>query len=44
MHGSMLIVQLENEEAVRQLVKDDPYVTGKVWEHIGIFPFRIADV
>jgi len=44
MHGSMLIVQLENEEAVRQWVSEDPYVTGKVWEHIEILPFRVAEV
>ena len=44
MHGSMLVVQLENEEAVQQWVQADPYVTGKVWEHVNIFPFRVADV
>ena len=44
MHGSMLVVQLENEEAVKRWVQADPYITGKVWEHINIFPFRMADV
>lgn len=44
MYGSMLIVQLENEEAVKKWLENDPYVTGKVWEHIEILPFRIADV
>jgi len=44
MHGSMLVVQLENKEAVEHWVQQDPYVTGKVWEHIEIFPFRLADV
>jgi len=44
MHGSMLVVQLENEEAVKKWVEEDPYVTGKVWEKIEILPFRIADV
>ena len=44
MHGSMLIVQLENEDAVKQWVQEDPYLTGKVWEHINIFPFRVAEV
>lgn len=44
MHGSMLVVQLENEDAVKQWVSEDPYVTGKVWEHIQILPFRVADV
>ncbi len=44
MHGSMLVVELENEEAVKEWVNEDPYVTGKVWEHIRILPFRVADV
>lgn len=44
MYASMLVVQLENEEAVRQWISEDPYITGKVWEHVEIFPFRIADV
>jgi uncharacterized protein YciI len=44
MYGSMLIVQLENEEAVHEWLKDDPYVTGKVWEHIQVLAFKIAEV
>lgn len=44
MHGSMLVVNLENSEAVHNWVNEDPYVQGKVWEKIEIIPFRIADV
>lgn len=44
MHGSMLLVNLENEAAVRQWVDEDPYVKGKVWEEIDVLPFRIAEV
>ncbi len=44
MCGSMLVVQLENIETVKQWLQEDPYITGKVWEHVEIFPFRIADV
>jgi len=44
MYGSMLVVELENEEAVQQWINEDPYVTGKVWENISILPFRIANV
>ena len=44
MIGSMLVVEFENEEAVKQWVNQDPYVTGKVWEDIQIIPFRIAAV
>lgn len=44
MHGSMLIVELESEAAVWQWLNKDVYVTGKVWERIQIFPFKIAEV
>ncbi len=44
MIGSMLVVEFENEELVNQWVQQDPYVTGKVWEHIQILPFRVAAV
>ncbi len=44
MVGSMLLVELEDEAAVQLWLKDDPYVVGKVWEHIEITPFRIAGV
>lgn len=44
MYGSMLVVQFENEEAVHAWLKDDPYVTGKVWEEVEVLPFRVAEV
>jgi uncharacterized protein YciI len=44
MHGSMLVVQLEDEDAVKKWIDEDPYVTGKVWEKIEILPFRVANV
>jgi len=44
MYGSMLIVNLDNEEAVKEWVNIDPYFTAKVWKHIHINPFKIADV
>ena len=44
MHGSMLVVQLQNEDEVKKWVEEDPYITGKVWEKIEIFSFRIANV
>ena len=31
MYGSMLVVNLENEEAVKEWVNIDPYFTAKVW-------------
>ena len=44
MYGSMLVVNLETEEAVKEWVNFDPYFTERVWKHIQIFPFKIADV
>ncbi|HVM90164.1 MAG TPA: YciI family protein [Puia sp.] len=44
MIGSMLIVQFDNEKEVHEWINMDPYVTGKVWEHIQVLPFRVADV
>ncbi|KAF9921569.1 hypothetical protein FBU30_008373 [Linnemannia zychae] len=44
MIGSVMIFQAENADEVRQLVEKDYYVTGKVWEHYQILPFRSADL
>ncbi|MES2777461.1 MAG: YciI family protein [Bacteroidota bacterium] len=44
MCGSMLLVILPSEEAAKEWVSLDPYITGKVWEHIEILPFKVADV
>ncbi|MEP6683181.1 MAG: YciI family protein [Parafilimonas sp.] len=44
MYGSMLILDLENENAVWKWLHVDPYFTAKVWEEIHIYPFKIADV
>ncbi|KAG0289863.1 hypothetical protein BGZ96_006648 [Linnemannia gamsii] len=44
MIGSVMIFHAENAEEVRQLVEKDYYVTGKVWEHYQILPFRSADL
>ena len=44
MKGSMLVVDLENEAAVREWINQDPYITGRVWDEIDIIPFRVAQV
>ncbi|KAK3834686.1 MAG: hypothetical protein JOS17DRAFT_737440 [Linnemannia elongata] len=44
MIGSVIIFQADNAEEVRQLVEKDYYVSGKVWEHYEIIPFRPADL
>ncbi len=44
MRGSMLVVNLNNEEEAWKWVNVDPYVVGKVWGEITITSFRVADV
>ncbi|WP_153799611.1 YciI family protein [Foetidibacter luteolus] len=44
MHGSMIVLQLDDEAAVQEWISQEPYITGKVWEHVEILPFRVAEV
>ncbi|MVN92341.1 YciI family protein [Mucilaginibacter aquatilis] len=44
MIGSVMIVQFETETLMQQWLKNDPYVTGQVWEKVDIKPFRQAIV
>jgi uncharacterized protein YciI len=44
MNGSIMIVQFENEEDLKQWMKNEPYITGDVWQHIDVKPFKVADV
>ncbi|GAB2792135.1 YciI family protein [Rhabdobacter roseus] len=44
MIGSMMVVDFEHEQALRQWLDAEPYVTGQVWEKIDIKPFRQADI
>ncbi|CAJ0840744.1 2743_t:CDS:2 [Entrophospora sp. SA101] len=38
----IVVAGAESEEFVRNLVKVDPYVIGKVWEKYEIWPFKMA--
>ncbi|KAF7722489.1 hypothetical protein EC973_003109 [Apophysomyces ossiformis] len=42
MVGSALVVQASSEAEVHQLIKDDPYIEGKVWEKWEIYPYKLA--
>ena len=44
MHGSMLVIIADNEEAARAWVNADPYSINKVWETVEILPFKVAEV
>lgn len=40
--GSMLVVDLEDREAVDDMVMRDPYRAAGVWERVEIWPFTPA--
>lgn len=42
--GSALLLQANSVAEIRQQIKDDPYIEGRVWdpERIQIIPFRTA--
>jgi len=42
MIGSVIVYEVPDEETLKKVVGDDPYVTGSVWEKIKINPFRLA--
>jgi len=42
MIGSMIVYDVPDEEALKKVIGEDPYVTGNVWEKIKIHPFRQA--
>lgn len=44
MIGSVMLMQFENDEALEQWKKNEPYIIGKVWEKVDIRPFKVADV
>jgi uncharacterized protein YciI len=44
MRGSVMIVQFEDEEAMKAWIANDPYVTKGVWKSIEVKPFRVAEV
>ena len=44
MTGSVLILNLPDEETVRNWIANDPYIIHRVWNEISITPFRLAKV
>ncbi|RYY21014.1 MAG: hypothetical protein EOP41_08595 [Sphingobacteriaceae bacterium] len=44
MIGSTMIVQFETPEALQEWLREDPYVTEKVWDRIEIKHFKVAEV
>ena len=40
MNGSIYIVDFSSEEELHEWLQKEPYVLGKVWEHIEVIPCR----
>ncbi|MCY7350466.1 MAG: YciI family protein [Cytophagaceae bacterium] len=44
MIGSMMVLDFSDETQLQDWLRQDPYLTGKVWDKIEIRPFRVANV
>ncbi len=44
MIGSMIVYSLPDRASLDELLKEEPYVYGKVWEKIEIKPFRLPKI
>ncbi len=44
MIGSMMLVEFPDDAALQDWLRDEVYVTGRVWEKIDVKPFRMAHV
>jgi len=42
MIGSMMVVNYPSREAVDEWLKEEPYVTGNVWQKIDVKPCMVA--
>lgn len=42
MIGSSLVVEFDSREDLNQWLRNDPYVTGDVWQDITVHAFRTA--
>jgi len=44
MIGSMVVYEFPDREALEKRLKEEPYITGGVWQKIEIHPFRLAAI
>lgn len=42
MNGSAMMVDFPSREALDAWLKEEPYVTGKVWERVQVIPCRLG--
>jgi len=44
MIGSMIVYDFPDRKSLEESLKEEPYITGGVWEKIEISPFRLANI
>jgi uncharacterized protein len=44
MIGSMIVYDFADRKALDEMLNEEPYITGKVWEKVEIRPFRHANI
>lgn len=44
MIGSMIVYDFPDRKALDNILTDEPYITGGVWDKIEIQPFRMAKI
>jgi len=44
MIGSMIVYEFPNRSALDESLKNEPYITGGVWQEIEIRPYRLASI
>jgi uncharacterized protein len=42
MIGSMMVVEYESRDALNAWLKEEPYISGKVWSDVIVLPCKIA--
>ncbi len=40
--GSLIVCNVDSREEVDAWLQEEPYVTGKVWEKIGVMPCQVG--
>ncbi len=44
MIGSMIVYEFPDRKALDESLKEEPYITGGVWQKIDIRPYRLAHI
>ncbi len=44
MTGSVVVYEYESREKLDEMLRDEPYITGNVWQKIDIQPFKLANL